>query len=101
MKNSLLRPFKHIQSSIKYKWILLLLIITLIPLVILGIASYAITKNAIDKKVAESSEQLIRQTAENIDIRLSSYKDMLIQMISNPDIIHLLKTAIRSPQIKD
>src|SRR5690606_2302703 len=91
--NTLLQPYHRLRSSIKYKWILLLLVITLTPLIILGLASYSISKNAIDKKVAESSEQLTRQTAENIDIRLSSYKDMLMQIISNPDIIQLLKTA--------
>ena len=96
--NTVLRPLNRIQSSIKYKWIILLLIITLTPLIILGMASYAISKNAIDKKVAESSEQLIRQTAENIDIRLASYKDMLMQIISNPDIIQLLKVANHSAE---
>jgi two-component system sensor histidine kinase YesM len=78
------------QSSIRYKWMLLLIAITLIPLLVLGMVSYSITKNAIDKKVTDASKQLIRQTGENIDIRFSGYKDIVMQMITDPEIMSLL-----------
>lgn len=84
------KSMRHLKSSITYKWMLLLIAITLIPLFILGAVSYSITKDAIDKKVKDSSKQLIRQTGENIDIRFSGYKDMLMQMITNPEIMSLL-----------
>lgn len=80
----------QLRSSITYKWLLLLAAITLIPLLVLGAVSYSITKNAIDKKVTDASKQLIRQTAENIDIRFSGYKDIVMQMITGPDIMSLL-----------
>lgn len=80
----------QLRSSITYKWLLLLVVITLIPLLVLGAVSYSITKDAIDKKVTDSSKQLIRQTAENIDIRFSGYKDIVMQMITNPEIMSLL-----------
>ncbi|MFF2887268.1 sensor histidine kinase [Paenibacillus sp. NPDC057967] len=80
----------QLRSSITYKWLLLLVAITLIPLLVLGAVSYSITKNAIDKKVTDASKQLIRQTAENIDIRFSGYKDIVMQMITNPEIMSLL-----------
>jgi len=80
----------QLRSSITYKWLLLLAAITLIPLLVLGAVSYSITKNAIDKKVTDASKQLIRQTAENIDIRFSGYKDIVMQMITGPEIMSLL-----------
>ncbi|MUG45429.1 sensor histidine kinase [Paenibacillus woosongensis] len=84
------KGWRHLRTSIKYKWILLLMAMTLIPLFILGLVSYSISKDAIDKKVAESSKQLIRQTGENIDIRFSGYKDMLMQVITNTEVMSLL-----------
>jgi two-component system sensor histidine kinase YesM len=77
--------------SIKYKWMILLIIFSILPLTVLGIVSYSISKTAIDHKTMEYSKQLMRQTAENIDIRLSAYEDILIQIITNPDIIKILK----------
>ncbi|WHX48030.1 sensor histidine kinase [Paenibacillus woosongensis] len=84
------KGWRHLRTSIKYKWILLLTAMTLIPLFILGLVSYSITKDAIDKKVTDSSKQLIRQTGENIDIRFSGYKDMLMQVITNTEVMSLL-----------
>jgi len=87
---ALRRSLQPLKSSIMYKWLLLLIAITLIPLFILGMVSYSITKEAIDKKVADSSKQLIRQTVYNADTRLSGYQDMVMQMISSPEIMSLL-----------
>ncbi|MFC4601809.1 cache domain-containing sensor histidine kinase [Cohnella hongkongensis] len=84
------RGLQQLKSSITYKWMLLLIAITLVPLFILGMVSYSISKDAIDKKVADSSKQLIRQTVYNMDTRLSGYKDMVMQMITSPEIMSLL-----------
>lgn len=84
----ILRKFK---SSISYKWMLLLIAITTIPLLILGTVSYSITKDAIDKKAADASKQLISQTVDNIDISFSGYKDMVMQLITSPEIMPLLQ----------
>ncbi len=50
--NTVLRPLNRIQSSIKYKWIILLLIITLTPLIILrhGLGACDTQKNAMRQK---------------------------------------------------
>lgn len=81
-------PFR---SSITYKWMLLLITITTVPLLLLGTVSYSITKDAIDKKVADASKQLIRQTVDNIDISFSGYKDIVMQLITSPEIMPLLQ----------
>lgn len=85
------KSLKQLKSSITYKWMLLLITITLIPLLLLGFVSYSITKDAIDKKVADASKQLISQTVDNIDISFSGYKDMVMQLITSPEIMPLLQ----------
>lgn len=85
------RILRQVKSSITYKWMLLLITITIIPLLILGTVSYSITKDAIDKKVADASKQLISQTVDNIDISFSGYKDMVMQLITSPEIMPLLQ----------
>lgn len=92
MKMEALRKVsRQFKSSITYKWLLLLIAITIVPLLILGTVSYSITKDAIDKKVADASKQLISQTVDNIDISFSGYKDMVMQLITSPEIMPLLQ----------
>ncbi len=79
------------QGSIKYRLLFFLILFALVPLIILGAVSYSISKRTIDHKVRDYSERLIIQTAENVDFRLSAYKDTMIQIITNPDIIRILK----------
>lgn len=95
---ALAKVLQPIKSSIMYKWVILLIAITLVPLLLLGTVSYSITKNAIDKKVADSSKQLIRQTADNIDTRFSGYKDMVMQMITSPEIMSILQKLQRQKE---
>lgn len=91
MMGVLRRVARQFKSSITYKWLLLLIAVTIIPLLILGTVSYSITKDAIDKKVADASKQLISQTVDNIDISFSGYKDMVMQLITSPEIMPLLQ----------
>lgn len=79
------------QGSIKYRLLFFLILFALVPLIILGAVSYSISKRTIDNKVRDYSERLIIQTAENVDFRLSAYKDTMIQIITNPEIIRILK----------
>ncbi len=79
------------QGSIKYRLLFFLILFALVPLIILGAVSYSISKRTIDHKVRDYSERLIIQTAENADFRLSAYKDTMIQIITNPEIIRILK----------
>ncbi|WP_217582128.1 hypothetical protein, partial [Lysinibacillus sp. GbtcB16] len=70
-------------SSIRYKWMLLLFLFSLTPLLAMGFISFSISKSTINKKVTEYSEQLLKQTADNIDTRLGIYKDMMMQVVNN------------------
>lgn len=63
----------------------------------MGFISFSISKSAINKKVTEYSEQLLKQTADNIDTRLGIYKDMMMQVVNNNDIVSMLRTLDSTP----
>lgn len=95
LKKYIYRPISNIlfvaRSSIKYRMMFFLIVFSLVPLFILGFVSYSISKAAIDNKVMEYSKQLIKQTGENIDLKLSVYKDFMMTVLSNPDVLKKLK----------
>ncbi|MEC0373585.1 sensor histidine kinase [Paenibacillus chibensis] len=80
------------KSSIRYKWMLLLFLFSLTPLVVMGIISFSISKSTINDKVTEYSEHLLYQTADNLDTRLGIYKDMMMQVLNNNEIVNMLRT---------
>ncbi len=86
------------RNSIKFKIQCYLTILSLIPLLVIGIVSYTISKAAIDNKVKDYSRQSIRQTAENIETMLNNCKDSLMQIISNPDVISSLKSVVKDEE---
>lgn len=79
------------KSSIRYKWMLLLFLFSLSPLVVMGIISFSISKSTINDKVTEYSEHLLNQTADNLDTRLGIYKDMMMQVLNNNEIVSILR----------
>jgi two-component system, sensor histidine kinase YesM len=83
------------RNSIQFKIQFYLTMFSLLPLLVIGIISYSTSKAAIDNKVRDYSRQSISQTAENIEFTLNSYKDSLMQIISNPNVISSLKSVLR------
>ncbi len=79
------------RISIKYRLMFLLIVFSLTTIGVLGISSYSVSKKAIDNRVLEYSRQLIKQTGENIDLKLSVYQDFMMTVLSNPDILKKLK----------
>jgi two-component system, sensor histidine kinase YesM len=91
VRNCIAKTVSAFNGSIKYRLLLFFILFALIPLTILGAVSYSASKTTIDSKVRDYSERLIKQTAENIDFRFSRYQDTMIQIITNPEIIAILK----------
>jgi two-component system sensor histidine kinase YesM len=87
------------KSSMRYKWMLLLILFSLTPLVVMGIISFSISKSTINDKVTQYSEHLLYQTADNLDTRLSIYKDMMMQVLNNNEIINMLRTLDESAAV--
>ncbi|GIO34479.1 MULTISPECIES: cache domain-containing sensor histidine kinase [Paenibacillus] len=75
---------------------LLLFLFSLTPLVVMGIISFSISKSTINDKVTEYSEHLLNQTADNLDTRLGIYKDMMMQVLNNNEIVGMLRALDQS-----
>jgi len=88
------------KSSIRYKWMLLLFLFSLTPLVVMGIISFSISKSTINEKVTEYSEHLLNQTADNLDTRLGIYKDMMMQVLNNNEIVNMLRALDQTDQAR-
>ncbi|WP_317980326.1 sensor histidine kinase [Paenibacillus glycanilyticus] len=88
------------KSSIRYKWMLLLFLFSLTPLIVMGTISYSLSKSTINEKVTEYSEQLLKQTADNIDTRLGIYKDLMMQVVNNGEIIRMLRDLDKTSAVK-
>ncbi len=86
----------QMKSSMRYKWMLLLILFSLTPLVVMGIISFSISKSTLNHKATEYSEHLLYQTADNLDTRLGVYKDMMMQVLNNNEIVGMLRNLDRS-----
>lgn len=83
------------KSSIKYRLMFFFVLLSLTPLLILGAVAYSTSKSTIDNTVLDYSRQLTIQTAENIDIKLEYYKDNMMQILSNNEIISCLMDVLK------
>lgn len=79
------------RSSMRSKWMLLLILFSLTPLLVMGIISFSISRSTINDKATEYSEHLLNQTADNLDTRLGIYKEMLMQVVGNDEIVGMLR----------
>ncbi|MBB6634212.1 sensor histidine kinase [Cohnella thailandensis] len=79
------------RSSMRSKWMLLLLLFSLTPLLVMGIISFSISRSTINDKATQYSEHLLNQTADNLDTRLGIYKDMMMQVVGNDEIVGMLR----------
>lgn len=84
-------PIRIWKSSMRAKWMLLLFLFSLTPLVVMGIISFSISRSTINEKATEYSEHLLDQTADNLDTRLGIYKEMMMQVLGNAEIVSMLR----------
>ncbi|MFD2331251.1 sensor histidine kinase [Cohnella sp. GCM10020058] len=87
----ILSPILIWKSSMRAKWMLLLFLFSLTPLVVMGIISFSISRSTINEKATEYSEHLLDQTADNLDTRLGIYKEMMMQVLGNAEIVSMLR----------
>ncbi len=80
--------------SIRNRLILILLTVSIIPLALMGLISYHISKAAIADKIAQYSLRELTQVSNNLDLKLNKYEDFSVQMISNPEINQSLAECV-------
>jgi methyl-accepting chemotaxis protein len=93
--NQLVNPqrYKSLNAlPIRNRLILAFLAVSIIPILIMGVISYNISRNAITDKVAKYSGRELMQTYYNLNLALQKYTDFStsIQSLSNKDLKDLL-----------
>lgn len=63
-----------------------------LPMIVFSFFSYTVFQENIEKRVSEYSLLLTKQIETNLDLKLGEYKDLIIQIIRDPDIVKEIKT---------
>ncbi len=86
------RVFKFFNNfPIRNQIIFFFLVVSLIPVFIVGVLSYSSSKTAITSKIGEYSQHELSQTAQNLEIKLQSIESISMQLISNNQYNALIK----------
>lgn len=81
------------DKDLKQIMIQFLVFVIFIPMLCFSALSYKIYEKSMENSVSQYSLQLTQQIATNLDIKLSSYQDLLMQVIMDDDIIQTLKSV--------
>jgi methyl-accepting chemotaxis protein len=82
--------------SIRDRLILILLAVSIIPLSLMGVISYHISKAAIADKISQYSLRELTQVTNNLDLSLKKYEDFSTQMISSREINQSLAECVNN-----
>ena len=66
-----------------------------LPMIVFSFFSYSVFQENIEKRVSEYSLLLTKQIETNLDLKLGEYKDLIIQIIRDPDIVKEIKILKR------
>jgi len=78
------------KVSLQSKLIRMFLLTSICPILFLSFFSYYSISNTLKKTTQEFSENYLKQTAQNLDIWLESYEDLLYQIYTNDDVVSLV-----------
>ncbi|RCX19365.1 two-component system sensor histidine kinase YesM [Anaerobacterium chartisolvens] len=78
-------------GSFRFKLILMLVLLILIPLIVFSLLLFGWVKDIISEKYSESAIQSVRESAINIDYRLNDLKEFTNIIMTNSDFVTILK----------
>lgn len=71
--------------------ILFVIMVFCVPMLFFCYFSYTVFQKNIETRVSEYSLLLTRQIGTNLDLKISEYKDLMVQIITNNDVITEIK----------
>ncbi|MCL6590529.1 MAG: methyl-accepting chemotaxis protein [Firmicutes bacterium] len=80
------------NHSIRKKLLVFFLVISLIPIIIIGSLSYFQAKQAIIKKITKYSQEMIAAIGLNLGKDMKTYENISSQFVVNQGLNHLLKS---------
>ena len=81
---------------IKKRLMVFFLLISLVPVSVLGIISYFTFKKAINEKISIYSSELVNQTALNVSIMMDSFETIPVQLGNRQDLHNQISEFIRA-----
>lgn len=87
----LMSEYRMIFYNIRWRLIASFLLISIVPLAVVGIISYLNSYKAIEERVGVYSQQILNQTTGKLDYMLKNLEDTSLQMVSSTEIQALLK----------
>jgi|GEM_PF-1117649 len=91
------RQFSFHNISISYKLLTYFLIVSLIPVTILGMISFISSRTAINRKVTEYSFRGLEQATMNLQNKINAYRNICLSVVVNREGNNLLKSFINNP----
>ncbi|MFW2487003.1 methyl-accepting chemotaxis protein [Clostridium chromiireducens] len=85
-----------ISATIKAKLMVTFLAIAILPILIVGSFSYIVAENAVEKKVANFSEQLLSQISMNVTSFSNEYVNKTTLVITNSSLADLMKNISKN-----
>src|SRR5690554_7949687 len=89
--------FSFNNISISYKLLTYFLIVSLIPVTILGMISFISSRTAINRKVTEYSFRGLEQATMNLQNKINAYRNICLSVVVNREGNNLLKSFINNP----
>lgn len=86
MRNWFFRGF-----SFRNKLIVSFVFVSLLPVLIVQMIYYYISSNAMETKINELVHYNLIQTSKSLDSMLMAYEDILFQVFTNDDVVHLVR----------
>lgn len=83
-----------LKTSIRNKLLFFFLLISLIPITIVGLISYRSSVEAITGKITQYSQENVIQCKMNLETKQKSYEDISFQLIANKEINQLLTACV-------
>ncbi|TYQ16504.1 UNVERIFIED_CONTAM: methyl-accepting chemotaxis protein [Acetivibrio alkalicellulosi] len=80
------------KTKIKNRLIISFLILSIVPLVSLGVFSFALSRNSIDSKIKMYTQQIIDQTKSNIEGELDKHSNYAVDISHTMDVQEALRT---------
>src|SRR5690554_2753897 len=95
IRETISRIFKKMVLSLSFfkvrtRLIFFFLIISLLPLIIVGFYSYDNSRKTVEEKVGFYSRELVKQAVVNIDSRIREIEDTAVLIYSNINVMNIL-----------
>ncbi|BBI31214.1 cache domain-containing sensor histidine kinase [Cohnella abietis] len=79
------------RLSYRNKLIISFMLVSLLPVLIVQMVSYYVSSDAMKRKIDVLVQANLTQTSKNLDTSLQAYEDLLFQIVTNDDVIRLLR----------